>query len=421
MPKYAIPLAYCFQNYDYSQQEYSNVTGMKNEKKSHSTSSSVPVKGFKKIDVEGDIFKQIFKYSVIPTVVHDMEMNILNANDSAVKMFGYSMDELLEISVFDLHTDEELENSARVLKTMKKEKKLSVETSFKRKDGSIFFAEATPCKYMLEGKPLIHVFIQDITDRKKAEKKLHDSAEALQVEVNKVKEYSKQIESKNKELEEFSYVAAHDLKAPITNLSILSEMISAEQIPEEQRSELFSKLKKNINQMYKKVFTLNDVINFKTTLVYETEKLSFEETFNEIKESITEQLENSKAIIEEDFSACPEINYPALHLKSIIQNLLTNAIKYRDPDKALKIQVKTTLDDGLICLKIKDNGLGFEAKKYKEKIFGLFKRMHTHVEGMGVGMYIVKSILDSHGGKIEVKSEPGKGALFNVYFKNEKL
>ena len=393
---------------------------MKKATKPHSTNASNLMKGFQEIDVERDIYKQIFKYSVVPTIVHDMEMNIFNANDSALLLFGYSMDELMEKSVFELHPKDELEHSERVLAKMKKEKekKLSIEARFMRKDGSIFFAEATPCKYILDGKPFIHVFIHDITERKKAEKKLQESADALKVEVNKVKEYSKQIESKNKELEEFSYVAAHDLKAPITNLSILSEMIKAEMSPEEQRSELFSKLHKSIDQMHKKVFSLNNVMNFKTTLLYKNERLNFEAVFNEIKQSISEQLENSKAVIDEDFSECREINYPALHLKSIMQNLLTNAIKYRDPDKALKIQVKTTLKDGIICLSIKDNGLGFDASKYKKKIFGLFKRMHTHVEGMGVGMYIVKSILDSHSGKIEVKSEPGKGALFNVYFKN---
>ncbi|MEQ6118036.1 PAS domain-containing sensor histidine kinase [Reichenbachiella sp. MALMAid0571] len=394
---------------------------MKKEKnKENNTDISNPWKDFQPIDIDGDIFKQIFKYSIIPIIVHDMEMNILNANNSAVEMFGFSMSELLKKSIFDLHTEDELEHSAEVLDKMQQEKKLSVETSFKRKDGSVFMAEATPCKYILGEKPLIHVFIQNITERKLSERKLQESKSALEAEMAKVKLYSRQIESKNRELAEFSYVAAHDLKAPVTNLTILSDMINDEAFTNKQGSELFGKLKKNIEKVYKTVFSLNDVINFKTTLKDEKEWLKFEEIFSEIKEGITEQLEAAKATIKVDFSKCPEIEYPTLHLKSVMQNLLTNAVKYKNPDKILDIEVKTNVHNGRVCFTIKDNGLGFDAEKYGKKMFRLFKRLHTHVEGKGVGMYIVKSIVDAHGGKIEVISKPNKGALFNVYLNNQK-
>ena len=388
----------------------------KGKTKSHNSGTSNTLTDFRRIDVEGDIFKQIFKYSVIPTIVHDLEMNIIDTNDSALLMFGYTKDELLKKSIFDLHTEDELKHSAEVLDKMKQEKKMSVQTSFKRKDGSVFMAEATPCKYMIEDRPLIHVFIQDITEREIAKRKLQEFNFALEAEMAKVKTYTKQIESKNKELEEFSYVAAHDLKAPVTNIKILSDMINSETIIDEQSNEVFGKLKNSIEQLNKTVVSLNDVISFKSTLGYKKEKLNFVEIFDEIKESITEQLVKSKATINADFSECPEIEYPVLHLKSILQNLLTNAVKYRDPDKTLIIQVKTTAYNGSVCLSVKDNGLGFDASRYSEKVFGLFKRLHTGVEGMGVGMYIVKSIVDSHGGRIEVESKPQEGALFNVYF-----
>ncbi|WP_339880650.1 PAS domain-containing sensor histidine kinase [uncultured Algoriphagus sp.] len=388
----------------------------KGKTKSQNSETSTTITDFRRIDVEGDIFKQIFKYSVIPTIVHDLEMNIIDSNDSALLMFGYTKDELLEKSIFDLHTEDELKHSAEVLDKMKQEKKMNVQTSFKRKDGSVFMAEATPCKYMIEDKPLIHVFIQDITEREIAKRKLQEFNSALEAEMAKVKTYTKQIESKNKELEEFSYVAAHDLKAPVTNIKILSDMINAETIIDEQSNEVFGKLKNSIEQLNKTVVSLNDVISFKSTLGYKKEKLNFGEIFDEIKESITEQLVKSKATINADFSECPKIEYPVLHLKSILQNLLTNAVKYRDPDKTLIIQVKTTAYNGSVCLSVKDNGMGFDASRYSEKVFGLFKRLHTGVEGMGVGMYIVKSIVDSHGGRIEVESKPQEGALFNVYF-----
>ncbi|MCX2745491.1 PAS domain-containing sensor histidine kinase [Mangrovivirga sp. M17] len=377
--------------------------------------SSKSYNNFKAIDVKGDIYKQIFKHSPIPTIVHDMEMNIIDINNSALEEFGYKQEELLEKTVFDLHTEEELVHSNEILDRMHKENKLSVETSFKRKDGSVFYAKATPCKFMLGNKPVIHVFIQDITDHILAEKKLAELNDALKSEMKKVEAHSKQVELKNKELEEFAYVAAHDLKAPITNINILKDMINEESFKDEDNKELFDKLKKNITQLHSTVFSLNDVITFKTTLNNDKELIKFDELFEEIKETIEEQIKNSNATITEDFSNCPEIKYPPLHLKSIMQNLLTNAIKYRNPEIPLKVEVQTSENNGRTCLTVKDNGLGFNSEKFGDKMFGLFKRLHTHIEGKGVGMYIVKSILDTHGGKIEVESKPNEGAMFKVY------
>ncbi|MAW97012.1 MAG: hypothetical protein CMF33_17535 [Leeuwenhoekiella sp.] len=321
----------------------------------------------------------------------------------------------------ELHTETELQHSNEIRKRMKQETRLSIETSFKRKDGSVFMAEATPCKYMLDHQPLIHVFIQDITARKLAEKQVLESSVALEAEIAKVKRYSREIELKNKELEDFSYIAAHDLKAPITNLSILSDMALAEMTPTQHKSPVFNNLKKNIDQIQTKVFALNEVLNFKATLDYENEHLLFQDVFEEITNSISEQIDHEKVCIETDFSECPEIKYPKIHLKSIIQNLLTNAIKFKDPEKEGIIQLKTREDKGCPCFIITDNGLGFDASKYKHKIFKLFKRLHIHVEGIGVGMYIVKSIIDSHGGEIEVKSKPNEGTEFIIYLKHAGL
>jgi len=80
----------------------------------------------------------------------------------------------------------------------------------------------------------------------------------------------------------------------------------------------------------------------------------------------------------------------------------------------LEIEVRTEISNGSVCFIMKDNGLGFDTKKDIKMVTGLFKRLHTHVEGKGVGMYIVNSIVDTHGGKIEIESEPNKGTIFRV-------
>ena len=380
-----------------------------------------PFEEFLQVKKTNDIYKQVFKYSIFPKIIHNMDMRIIEANDSAIKEFGYPKNELLSKKLIDLQYNVDQEPSIRFGGNKIPTQKLTVERTFKRKDGSVFFADITPCMYIIEDRPVVHVHIQNITERKQAEEKMQKLNTALEEEVSKAELNAKQIETKNRELEELAYVAAHDLKAPITNLNVLIEMINTQSIRGDKDIELFNKLKNNIEQVYKKVFALNDVINFKTTLNDQKKHLEFEKVFDEVKQSIPDRLKSTNANIDVDFSECSEIEYPPLHLISILQNLISNSMKFKSPDRLLKIEVKTIKRNESVHLLIKDNGLGFDAEKHGEKVFGLFKRLHTHEEGVGVGLYIVKSIVETHGGKIEVKSKPNEGALFTINLNNEKM
>tara|TARA_R110002167_G_scaffold71696_6_gene202169 strand:+ start:290 stop:1483 length:1194 start_codon:yes stop_codon:yes gene_type:complete len=380
-----------------------------------------PFEEYFQVKNSNNIYKQVFKYSIFPKIVHNMDLRIIEANDSAVKEFGYSKNELLKKKIIDLHYKVDQEPSNQVRENMEGKKKLTVEKIFRRKDGSVFVADITPCMYIVEDSPIVHVHIQNITDRKQAEEKMQELNSALELEITKAELNAKQIEIKNRELEELAYVAAHDLKAPVTNLNVLIEMIDTHSIQGDKDIELFNKLKNNIEQVYKKVFSLNDVINFKTTLKDKKELLEFKKVFKEVEQSILDQLNSTNTTLDVDFSECPEIEYPPLHLNRILHNLLTNSMKYKSPDRLLKIEVKTRKINGSVCLNVKDNGLGFDAEKQGGKVFGLFKRLHTHVEGVGVGLYIVKSIVEAHGGKIEVISRPNEGALFTIHLNNGKL
>lgn len=380
-----------------------------------------PFEEYFQVKNSNNIYKQVFKYSIFPKIVHNMDLRIIEANDSAVKEFGYSKNELLKKKIIDLHYKVDQEPSNQVRENMEGKKKLTVEKIFRRKDGSVFVADITPCMYIVEDRPIVHIHIQNITDRKQAEEKMQELNSALELEITKAELNAKQIEIKNRELEELAYVAAHDLKAPVTNLNVLIEMIDTHSIQGDKDIELFNKLKNNIEQVYKKVFSLNDVINFKTTLKDKKELLEFKKVFKEVEQSILDQLNSTNTTLDVDFSECPEIEYPPLHLNRILHNLLTNSMKFKSPDRLLKIEVKTRKINGSVCLNVKDNGLGFDAEKQGGKVFGLFKRLHTHVEGVGVGLYIVKSIVEAHGGKIEVISRPNEGALFTIHLNNGKL
>ncbi|TBW27960.1 PAS domain S-box protein [Gramella sp. KN1008] len=117
---------------------------------------------FQQFRNSGEFYKQVFNSSVLPIIIHDMYFNIIDVNDKAISEFGYSKEEFLKLQIFDLHAESEIRNSLEVLEKMKKKDSLTVNTLFKRKDGSLFSAEATPCKINFKSSAFIHVHLQKI-------------------------------------------------------------------------------------------------------------------------------------------------------------------------------------------------------------------------------------------------------------------
>lgn len=114
----------------------------------------------------GDLYKVIFDYSIVPIIVHDMYFNILDVNNTAIDIFGYSKEEFLKMQIFDLHDESELKHSLEVLEKMKETDCMTVETLFKNKEGSVFSAEASPRKINLGAFSFIHVHLQHIRSTK---------------------------------------------------------------------------------------------------------------------------------------------------------------------------------------------------------------------------------------------------------------
>ena len=129
---------------------------------------------------------------------------------------------------------------------------------------------------------------------------------------------------------------------------------------------------------------------------------------NEIKES--------NAIIHSEFSDTRgvfTVNEYVLHL---MQKLISNAIKYRSPDRQLMLNIQSYEEGNYSCLMIQDNGLGIDLKKYRTRVFGLYNRFHDHVKGKGTGLYLVKAETESLGGNIQIESEVNEGTTFKIYF-----
>jgi len=132
--------------------------------------------------------------------------------------------------------------------------------------------------------------------------------------------------------------------------------------------------------------------------------------------NIADNIERSQAIIQADFAAQPVLHINQKDLKSVFYNLLTNALKYKHPSRQPHVKISSGIEENFIFLSVTDNGIGIDLRGNEEKLFKLFKRLHDHVEGSGVGLYIVKRIVDNYEGSIAVSSVVGQGTTFTLRF-----
>jgi len=236
-----------------------------------------------------------------------------------------------------------------------------------------------------------------------------------------LKNYSTTLERTNRELEEFAYISSHDMKSPITSLHGMLTLMQQKNAIKPEHQQLFDLAFNSATQMRKTIHALNEIIAFRKTLKIEREKINLAEALEEVKLRIYDMIVSSGALITANFSECPFVNYPAIHLKSIFQNLLTNAIKYKQEGRVPVIDIKTTKQENFVVLEVRDRGLGIDMGRYKDKLFGLFQRFHTHTEGMGIGLHVIHSIVESYGGKILIESEVDRGTTFKIYLGNAPL
>jgi signal transduction histidine kinase len=218
----------------------------------------------------------------------------------------------------------------------------------------------------------------------------------------------------HQQLKTFTHILSHNIRNHASNISLLSSLVNPDGMDDDNR-ELFEKINKvsvGLND------TLNDLaaaIRIRESKI-ESEELSFREATGNVVEILESMILANGAKIKYHFST-KTIRYPKLYLESIIMNLLSNAIKYRKENEPPVITLKTYQDDAdRTVLECRDNGQGIDLKLHGTRLFGLYKTFHTHKEAHGVGLFLIKTQVESQGGTIVVESEPGQGAVFKIIF-----
>ena len=251
---------------------------------------------------------------------------------------------------------------------------------------------------------------RDITEQKRAE-------EALRQNEEKLRQFTAQLEQSNRELQDFAYVASHDLQEPLRKIVVFGDRLkekSGETLAAESRDYL-ERMQKAATRMQT---LINDLLTFSrvTTKARPFAPVDLAEVTREVVNDLEARIEQVKGRVE--IGELPVIDTEELQMRQLLQNLIGNALKFRKPEEApvVKVAARRFSDDAgreLCELTVSDNGIGFD-EKYLDRIFNVFQRLHTRgeFEGNGMGLAIVKKIALYHGGDITAKSKPGAGTTF---------
>jgi light-regulated signal transduction histidine kinase (bacteriophytochrome) len=222
---------------------------------------------------------------------------------------------------------------------------------------------------------------------------------------------------RNKDLEQFTYIVSHNLRAPVANIIALSQLLNITAAAAGvENDELLSSLSTSINNMDSIILDLNEILNVRSPGNEKKELVSLRSVITDIEESIKHIIESERVEITCDFSEVDEVFALKSYTHSIFYNLILNSIKYKQANSSPKIEITSGSNGGKTFILFKDNGKGIDVEKHAKELFMLYKRFDTTVEGKGIGLYMVKTAVETLGGSIALKSELNKGCEFRLDF-----
>lgn len=222
-----------------------------------------------------------------------------------------------------------------------------------------------------------------------------------------------ELTTRNQYLNQFAYIASHNLRVPLKNLRGLIDLLNFDAIDDYNRA-LIKLFSDSIQHLDETIEDLTQMLSIKNNQPQVAELVSITEIFQKVCLDFTRQIHTMGIIIHTDFKN-NSIPFTKTYLESVLNNLLSNAIKYAAPERPLEVTVTSGYGTGQeAILTFADNGLGIDLEKYREKVFGLNQRFHSHVEGNGIGLYITKTQIESFKGHIEIESHVDQGTKFKI-------
>jgi len=244
----------------------------------------------------------------------------------------------------------------------------------------------------------------DITTLKEKEKELRNIINIASVQ--------------NKKLLNFAHIVSHNLRSHSANFSMLLGFLESEK-DEDEKKNIVDMLSKASNNLLETLGNLNQVVSINTNTNIAVKKINLYDKVTEACQNLSALISNSSCEIENNIPVNFILKSVPAYLDSILTNFISNAVKYRHPDRKSHVILDVEKKGGYSILTITDNGLGIDLEKYGDKLFGMYKTFHNHKDARGIGLYLTKNQIDAMSGKVEVSSVVEQGTEFKIFF-NEK-
>jgi PAS domain S-box-containing protein len=333
---------------------------------------------------------------------------IVYVNEAFTRMTGYSLAEVSGKSPRILQGSKTSRQELAKIKTaLENQEAVEAELVNYTKTGQEFWVHLSIIPVADQDGNLTHwVSVQrDVTQRKKEEEE----------QLALIDELMRQ----NKDLQQFSYITSHNLRAPVANMMGILTLYNRENPADPFNQVLMEKFGESTDQLNATLTDLLHILVIKNNVNLESEYLDLEQVLKRVHSSIEHTMQEAQAQLRYNFRRAPGLLYNRSHLESIFLNFLTNAVRYRSRKRPLEIDISSKPVDGYLRISFSDNGLGIDLARYGERLFGLYQSFHPVAESKGLGLYIVKSQVTALGGRIEVESEVDKGTTFNVFLKTK--
>lgn len=368
-------------------------------------------------------FSSAFRHSGIGMALVSPRGRWLEVNDALCAITGYSQEELQSLTFHDITHPDDLAKDLDLVRQMlaRSIDSYTIEKRYLTKTRDTKWVSLTVSLVWEKEKPKFFIAqVVDITARVTLTSELYEKNSELETAKNS-------LVNKVHQLEELSYIIAHNLRGPAHNIQLLADVLKAkhgketthedavfmsEVITEEEAAVMIGD---GCTSLINSLESLLNIAQIRLNKDIPYDDCDIEEIIDQIVAQLKGDILEKKVVLKKNLDV-KEISYPRPYLESVVYNLISNAIKYRSPHRQPHIEIKTVTDDGKVLLSVKDNGSGIDLEKHADKIFKLNQVFHGNKDSKGIGLYLLKTQIEALGGSIEVRSKVNEGTEFVVSF-----
>jgi signal transduction histidine kinase len=263
---------------------------------------------------------------------------------------------------------------------------------------------------MLEGQNTI--IARNMDELQKVKGQLEDIVESRTQEL---KVANQELVQHNNQLEQYAYITAHNLRAPVARLKGLMYIFEKTGGVTDEHKDIIEKISGSALEMDEVLTDINAILELKNNNYGPTQLVDIARIVEKSRKILAESLDEDKVDMNLNLEVA-KVHAIEPYMESIFYNLISNAIKYQSGDRKLQINISSYPDGSNVILEVKDNGIGMDLDQSGSKLFGLYQRFHDHVGGKGLGLYLVKTQVEALGGSISVESEVNEGCTFRITF-----